>query len=85
MMGIVNLRYEVDNLRFDAAIDYSKCLHVYPGDTENFLPIELYCLDKDWDIHMMFIKQNHPQQAVVSFEDILNETKEWMEDMSEED
>ena len=79
MKGVVNLRYTVDGKRFDAAIDYGKVLHYYPGDVSTTLPVELYCLDRtDWDIHMMFIPQNSKDGAFVEMDDIIKETRDWM-------
>ena len=58
---VVNLRYMVDGLHFDAAIDCDWTLHCYEfesHDRQNETPIELYCFDKpEWDIRMMFHKE----------------------------
>ena len=59
---IVNIRYIVDGLHFDAAIDCDWQLHAYdlkcfPDKSENITPVELYCLDNpDWDIRMVWYK-----------------------------
>ena len=79
MKGVVNLRYTIDGKHFDAAIDYGKVLHHYPGNVTKTLPVKLYCLDMpDWDIHMMFIPQKKEDYAVLEMDEIIKETKEWM-------
>ena len=57
---VVNLRYMVDGLHFDAAIDCDWTLHCYELEDKrnDVTPIELYCFDKpEWDIRMMFHKE----------------------------
>ena len=63
---VVNLRYMVNGLYFDAAVDCDWCLHCYDLKEElykqNKTPIELYCFDKpEWDIRMMYyVEPNNP-------------------------
>ena len=66
---IVNVRYTVNGLHFDAAIDCNWQLHAYeesPEVMKKRVPIELYCFDHlEWDINM---------------EEIIEETKKWIEE-----
>lgn len=82
LRGIINLRYELSGMHFDAAIDYGKVLHSYPFAQEQTLPIELYNLDKpEWDIQMLFVDSS----KAVELKDILDATTEWCINMSGED
>ena len=95
---VINLNYECEGLHFDAAIDCDWQMHAYelgiwgeeslPKDKQ--VPIELYCYDHtDWDIHMMYQAHKNPQGGkgirftLVSFEEILQETREWIKEMKE--
>lgn len=58
---IVNVRYQVDGLRFDAAIDCDWEMHAYDESiiSDSLTPIELYCFDNpDWDIRMVYQDAN---------------------------
>ena len=91
---VVNLRYTVYGLRFDAAIDCNWILHAYgeyPGDMNKRIPIELYCFDhKDWDIKVIFQEYQNDQPSsglliaysICNFDGILEETKKWIEENS---
>lgn len=53
-LGIVNVHYKMENMEFDAAIDFEHTLHCYPDDMKCSVPIELYNLSEDWDIYMVY-------------------------------
>ena len=56
---IVNLRLKVCGYLFDAAIDCDFALHAYDisfQECEFVVPIELYNMDKDWDIKMIYCR-----------------------------
>ena len=91
---IVNIRYKVNGLRFDAAVDCDWQMHIYGfgKDTpKDETPIELYCFDhKEWDIRMMYHKERNDQQdthsdglvlhSLVDFQEILKETRKWIKE-----
>ena len=103
---IVNIRYFVGGLRFDAAIDCDWRMHSYDQSSEEkekYTPIELYCFDKpDWGIRMIYQdktiadtsgsvneqQRNHKHfvadsiilSTICNFDNILEETKKWIED-----
>lgn len=88
---IVNLRFMVCGLHFDAAIDCDWTLHCYPEREKDVTPIELYCFDhKEWDIRMMYHKERNDQQdtyidglvlhSSVDFQEILKETRKWIKE-----
>lgn len=91
---IVNIRYKVNGLRFDAAVDCDWQMHAYGfgKDTpKDETPIELYCFDhKEWDIRMMYHKERNDQQdtyidgsvlhSLVDFQEILKETRKWIKE-----
>jgi len=97
---VVNLRYMVDGLHFDAAIDCDWTLHFYGlecQDRQNETPIELFCFDNpEWDIRMIFHKEpehitNDQQRETTfggiyntcaNFDEILEETKAWIKEMT---
>jgi hypothetical protein len=94
---VVNLRYTVNGLHFDAAIDCDWQLHAYGEDPETKkkrVPIELYCFDHtEWDIRVFFQELNNDQikgkgpamlHTEVELEEIIKETKKWIEEMEEE-
>ena len=85
---IVNIRYKVKGLRFDAAVDCDWRLHAYSAE-KDVTPIELYCLDRpEWDIRMMYHTERNDQQGVhnegcilhssVDFQAILKATRKWI-------
>lgn len=89
-LNLVNIRYTVDNLRFDAAVDINWELHAYADsnyEEENWkttTAIEIYCLDnRNWDIKMIYQKSyNSESHTVVDFENLVEETKKWIKEMS---
>ena len=93
---VVNVRYTVDGLRFDAAIDCNWQLHCYgesPEEMKEKVPIELYCFDHtEWDIRMLYqeLKNDQPTRpgeyymlhTEVEWEGIIEETRKWIEEMT---
>lgn len=93
---VVNIRYTVAGLHFDAAIDCNWQLHAYgvcPSEKNKRVPIELYCFDHiDWDIRMMYQDLNNDQptkpgefcmqHTEVDWKGIIKETEKWIEEMS---
>ena len=91
---VINVRYTVDGLHFDAAIDCNWQLHAYgesPEVMKKRVPIELYCFDhQDWDIRMLYqdLPNDQPtstreyfmQHTEVQWEEIIEETKKWIEE-----
>lgn len=91
---IVNVRYMVNGLHFDAAIDCNWQLHAYgesPAEMNHRVPIELYCFDhKEWDIRMLYqdLPNNQPTRpdeyyllhTEVNWEEIIKETEEWIKE-----
>lgn len=92
---VVNLRFTIGGLRFDAAIDCDWVLHAYSeglSDKSKFVPIELYCFDhEDWDIRMCYLKRSNDQQMIgqtyglyhteVELDFIMKEAKDWIKEM----
>ena len=78
MKGVVNIRYNVNGLNFDAAVDYGYILHPYTYGQSIMLPVELYCLDHDWDIVMLYFAN-----GVVEWDKIIERTCQWIKEMSE--
>ena len=93
---VVNLRYTVKGLHFDAAIDCNWQLHSYgesPAEKNIRVPIELYCFDHtEWGIRMLYQELNNDQptrpgeycilHTEVEWEGIIEETREWIEEMT---
>lgn len=89
---VVNIRYKVKGLLFDAAVDCDWALHCYNKEgAKNVTPIELYCLDRpEWDIRMMYHTECNDQQgtfsdglilhSIVDFGEILKETRRWIKE-----
>ena len=91
---IINVRYTVAGLHFDAAIDCNWQLHCYgesPEVMRKRVPIELYCFDHtEWDIRMLYqdLSNDQPkskeeyytQHTEVDWEGIIKETEEWIEE-----
>lgn len=77
MLHTTNFRYEVNGMHFDAAIDWEFELHAYTREQKDpdILPIELYNLDKDWDVTMMFIPRNTEEKDRQA--KIIAETEKW--------
>ena len=90
---LVNIRYKVGGLNFDAAIDCNWQLHCYgvdPEEKKRRVPIELYCFDNtDWDIRMIYQEFDNDQSdnpahilhTACDFENIIEETKKWILEM----
>lgn len=90
---VVNLRFKVCGLRFDAAIDCDWELHDYGfgKDTpKDETPIELYCFDHtEWDIRMMYHKERNDQQTYkggllktcANMDAIKAEARKWVREM----
>lgn len=58
-LGIVNVRYKMENMEFDAALDFKHEMHAYElacfrSNRTCEVPIELYNCSKDWDIYMVY-------------------------------
>lgn len=93
---VINVRYTVDGLHFDAAIDCNWQLHCYgenPYVMNKRVPIELYCFDhEDWDIRMLYqdLPNDQPTKldgeyllhTEVEWEGIIEETKKWIKEMT---
>lgn len=89
---VVNIRYKVKGLRFDAAVDCDWTLHAYGygKDTpKNETAVELFCFDHpEWDIRMVFHKENNDRQSddgfilhtCVDWGVILKETRKWIKE-----
>ena len=98
MSRIVNIGYRCCGYNFDAAVDCDWELHCYDEKRNDVTPIELYCFDKpEWDIRMMFHKEpqgrrtNDQQKdehfggiynTCANFDEILEETKAWIKEMT---
>lgn len=65
---VINVRFQVDGLHFDAAIDSDWQMHAYDAFMQDFdssienkeskTPIEVYCFDHpEWDILMIYQDQ----------------------------
>lgn len=87
---IVNIRYKVKGLHFDAAVDCDWALHCYDAE-KNVTPIELYCLDRpEWDVRMIYHTERNDQQGAfcdglilhssIDFQEILKETRKWIKE-----
>lgn len=92
---VINVRYTVNGLHFDAAIDCNWQLHAYgesPEVMKKRVPIELFCFDHtEWDIRMLYqdLPNHQPtringeyfmQHTEVQWEGIIEETKKWIEE-----
>lgn len=89
MSRIVNIRYQCCGYNFDAAIDCDWELHCYDNKCNDVTPIELYNLDEDWDICVVYQKnqndQNKSGYAInhtrVDWDNLLKETRKWAREM----
>ena len=80
-MNVTNIKYTVNGMLFDAAVDWDWELHLYELEEkkENVLPIELYNCDiPEYDIRMVY--QNG--RSSVDFDNIIKKTKEWIKEMT---
>ena len=89
MSRIVNIGYRCCGYNFDAAVDCDWELHCYDEKRNDVTPIELYNLDEDWDIRMVYQKnqndQNKSEYAInhtmVDIDNIVRETRKWVREM----
>lgn len=83
MARIVNIGYRCCGYNFDAAVDCDWDLHCYEEKRNDITPIELYNLDEDWDIRMVFqkAKYNDNTHTVVDWDNLLKETRKWVREM----
>ena len=89
MSRIVNIGYRCCGYNFDAAVDCDWELHCYDEKRDDVTPIELYNLDEDWDIRMIYQKkrndQNKSEYAInhtaVDWDNLLKETRKWVREM----
>ena len=89
MSRIVNIQYRCCGYKFDAAVDCDWELHCYNEKRNDVTPIELYNLDEDWDIRMIYQKkrndQNKSEYAInhtaVDWDNLLKETRKWVREM----
>lgn len=92
--NIVNINFVLNGFTFDAAVDVNWEMHAYDEEQyeeENWsktTAIELYCFDNpDWDIKMVYQtlnnRKNSTTHTIVDFDNIIEETKKWIEQMSE--
>lgn len=70
MSRIVNIGYRCCGYNFDAAVDCDWELHCYDEKRNDVTPIELYNLDEDWDIRMVYqkirmTKTNQSMQSII--------------------
>ena len=91
MSRIVNIKYRCCGYNFDAAVDCNWELHCYGyGEKRNDVtPIELYNLDVDWDIRMVYQENRNDQNesvhainhTMVDWDNLLKETRKWVREM----
>ena len=89
MSRIVNIQYQCCGYHFDAAIDCDWELHCYDKKRNDVTPIELYNLDEDWDICMVYQKNQNDQNKLeyainhtcVDWNNLLKETRKWVREM----
>ena len=89
---VVNIRYKVKGLRFDAAVDCDWSLHAYGfgKDTpKNETAVELYCFDHpEWDIRMVYHEEGNDRPSdggfilhtCVDWGVIIKETRKWIKE-----
>lgn len=68
---LINLRYKCKGFNFDAAIDIHGILYSYSD--ENTIPIELYNLDKEWDIKVIYLTKENFIEKYDSIHNVINE------------
>lgn len=89
MSRIVNIGYRCCGYNFDAAVDCDWELHCYDEKRDDVTPIELYNLDEDWDIRMIYQDKRNDQSVrprainhtVVDWDNLLKETRKWVREM----
>lgn len=94
---VVNCRFKVCGLRFDAAIDCDWDMHYYEEVQPDVTPIELYCFDRpEWGIRMIFHKEHNEQQrqsaprgydvtfrTCADLDEIKREAEKWVKEMTQ--
>ena len=90
---VVNVNFKCCGLNFDAAIDCNWTLHDYDIDKdecEKVVPIELYCFDEDWDVKVVFYKENDLyinsqnrsfNHTKIDWDFVIKETRKWVREM----
>lgn len=89
MSRIVNIGYRCCGYNFDAAVDCDWELHCYDEKRNDVTPIELYNLDEDWDICMIYQKNRNDQNksecsinhTAVDWDNLIKETRKWVREM----
>ena len=90
MARIVNIKYRCCGYNFDAAVDCDWDLHCYDETSDEITPIELYNLDEDWDIRMIYQSAKNDQykngeylinHTNVDWDNLLKETRKWVREM----
>lgn len=87
MARIVNIKYRCCGYNFDAAVDCDWELHCYNETSNDVTPIELYNLDEDWDIRMVYQRTGNDQtrcainHTVVDWDNLIKETRKWVREM----
>ena len=87
MSRIVNIQYQCCGYHFDAAVDCDWELHCYEEKRSGVAPIELYNLDEDWDIRMVYQRTRNDQtkyainHTTVDWDNLLKETRKWVREM----
>ena len=88
MSRIVNIKYRCCGYNFDAAVDCDWKLHCYGEKRDDVTPIELYNLDEDWDIRMIYQSKQNDQNKLyvinstcVDWDNLLKETRKWVREM----
>ena len=79
---LANLKYSVDGMEFDAAIDIHRILHAYNDMPKNVVPVEIYCIShSEWDIWVFY--SEHPETNgfvnAVYLKEILRENHEFID------
>lgn len=85
--GVMNYRFEINGMHFDAAIDFGCLLHPYTEETMKMLPVELYNLDLDWDIKMSYFDDSFREieNQELLFASIEEDAEEWCKSWIKED
>ena len=89
MSRIVNIKYRCCGYNFDAAVDCDWELHCYDEKRDDITPIELFNLDEDWDIRMIYQSKRNDQlerpyalnHTEVDWDNLLKETRKWVREM----
>ena len=89
MSRIVNIQYHCCGYKFDAAVDCDWILHCYEETRNGVVPIEVYNLDEDWDIRIVYQRTRNDQNkseytinhTCVDWDNLLKETRKWVREM----